>query len=106
MTATSDSKEPIAVELKFYATFRDAVGRKSVTRELPAGATLGDALADAAEAYPDIDEEILTGRGEVRDGVRALRNGRERATAETTLADGDEVSFVTPIHGGAGHSTC
>ncbi|MFC7080392.1 ubiquitin-like small modifier protein 1 [Halorussus caseinilyticus] len=92
--------ETLTVELTFYATFREAVGRKSLTRELPASATLGDALADAAEEYPDLDGEILDESGELRHGVRALKNGRESADADTRLEDGDEVSFVTPIHGG------
>lgn len=99
MPEPNDESEPISVELTFYATFRDTVGQKSVTRDLPAGATLGDALADAAEEYPDLDAEILDD-GRLRDGVRALRNGRERADADTRLDDGDEVSFVMPIHGG------
>lgn len=100
MTDSSDPEDPISVELKFYATFRDAVGRKSLTRELPADATLADALADAAEEYPDLEDELLTDDGEIRDGVRALKNGRAAAEADTRLGDGDDVSFVNPIHGG------
>lgn len=117
--------ETVAVEFQFYATFREAVGRKAVTRDLPAGATLGDALADLADEYPDLRGEILredeterpdegdVGRPsedeterpdeegvELRDGVRALRNGREAVDAAARLEDGDEVSFMTPIHGG------
>jgi molybdopterin synthase sulfur carrier subunit len=95
-----EQSDPITVELKFYATFRDAVGQKSLTRELPAEATLADALAEAAEEYPDLDGKILSEDGEIRESVRALKNGRESAEADTVLEDGDDVSFVNPIHGG------
>jgi molybdopterin synthase sulfur carrier subunit len=97
---SSDHDGPVSVELRFYATFREAVGEKAVTREVPDGATLGDALADAVEEYPDLDRQILTENGDLRDGVRALRNGREAVEADSRLDDGDEVSFMTPIHGG------
>ncbi|USZ68412.1 MoaD/ThiS family protein [Halorussus salilacus] len=92
--------ETVTVELRFYAPFRDAVGEKTVALDLPAGATLGDALARVAERHPEVEGKLLDDEGEVRRGVRALRNGNERAEADDRLDDGDEVSFTTPIHGG------
>lgn len=98
--ASDDSAETMTVELRFYAPFREAVGRKSVTTELPAGATLEEALANVTEEYPELDGEVLDEDGKIGKGVRALRNGRNQAEADTHLEDGDEVSFMTPIHGG------
>lgn len=97
---TSDSDETISVELRFYAPFREHVDEKSVVFELPRGATVGDALARAAEDYPNLDGEVLDDSGEMRDGVRALRNGRAAAEEDTRLEDGDDISLTTPIHGG------
>jgi molybdopterin synthase sulfur carrier subunit len=99
-TASDEKNEPTTVELRFYAPFKDAVGEKSVVYELPEGGTLGDALARAVESYPDLDGKLVNDDGEIADGVRALHNGHARAEADTRLADGDEVSFTTPIHGG------
>ena len=96
----SDPDETMTVELNFYAPFREAVGEKTVVRELPRGATLADALARIAEDRPALDGEILNEDGEIRRGVRALKNGGEKAEADTRLEDGDTVSFTTPIHGG------
>lgn len=96
----TDADETVTVELRFYAPFKDAVGEKTVALDLPAGATLGDAVARVADEYPALDGEILDENRELRQGVRALRNGSDRAEADTRLRDGDEVSFTTPIHGG------
>lgn len=98
--ATSDSDETMTVELTFYAPFREAVDEKTVVRELPRESTLGDALGRVAEDYPALDGEILNENGAIRRGVRALKNGGEKADADTRLEDGDAVSFTTPIHGG------
>ncbi|WP_276301087.1 ubiquitin-like small modifier protein 1 [Halorussus lipolyticus] len=100
MSARNNPKDPISVELTFYATFREEVGQKSLTRELPAEATLADAIADVAEDHPSLESKLLADDGEIATSVRALKNGRERAEAETVLEDGDDVSFVNPIHGG------
>ena len=99
MTASSDP-DAISVELKFYATFREEVGQKSLTRDLPTESTLADAIAEVAEEYPSLESKLLTDDGEIATSVRALKNGRERAEADTLLEDGDDVSFVNPIHGG------
>ena len=98
--APSDSDETMTVELNFYAPFREAVGEKTVTLDLPPRSTLGDALGRVAEDYPALDGEILNEDGAIRQGVRALKNGGEKAAADTRLEDGDAVSFTTPIHGG------
>lgn len=97
---SGEAGEMVTVELRFYAPFKDAVGRKSVVLGLPDGATLGDALARAVEEYPDLEGKLVSESGGIRDGVRALHNGHARAEADTRLEDGDEVSFTTPIHGG------
>ena len=101
MTRTpSDSDETMTVELTFYAPFREAVGEKTVALDLPRGATLADALDRVAADHPDLDGEILDEDEAIRRGVRALKNGGEKAEADTRLEDGDAVSFTTPIHGG------
>lgn len=96
---TRSSPERITVELTFYATYREAVGQKSLTRDLPADATLADLLADLADEYPDLDGR-LTEEGDLRPQVTVLRNGTERADLDTRLEDGDELSVTSPVHGG------
>jgi MoaD family protein len=101
MARTTDDAPSITVEFAFYVQFRDAVGQKRLVREVPEGTTFGEVLGRLADRYPELEGELVTEAGELADGVRALRNGRERAGGDTRLEDGDEVSLMTPIHGGA-----
>jgi molybdopterin synthase sulfur carrier subunit len=96
---TRSDSDPITVELALYATYREAVGEKSLTRDLPADATLGDLLADLTEEYPALDGRLTDEEG-LRAQVAVLRNGSERADLDTRLADGDELSVTSPVHGG------
>ncbi|WP_238398141.1 ubiquitin-like small modifier protein 1 [Halorussus salinus] len=96
---TTSAPERITVELTLYATYRESVGQKSLTRDLPADATLADLLADLADEYPDLDGR-LTDEGDLRPQVAVLRNGSERADLDTRLEDGDELSVTSPVHGG------
>jgi molybdopterin synthase sulfur carrier subunit len=91
------------LELRFFATFRAVVGTKTVEREFPDGATIGDVLYAIEEEYPDLAGEIVED-GAVRGQVNVLKNGREIVHLDglaTTLADGDAVSVFPPVAGGA-----
>ena len=91
------------VELRFFATFREAVGRKTVEREFEADADVGDVLAAVEDEFPGLAGEILDGDGAIRPQLSVLRNGREVVHLEgtdTDLADGDRLSVFPPVAGG------
>lgn len=91
------------LELRFFATFREAVGRKVVDREFDEGATVGDVLAAIEEEYPELVGEILDGDGDIRPQLSILKNGREVVHidgTDTTLEDGDRLSVFPPVAGG------
>lgn len=90
------------LELRFFATFREAVGRKVVEREFEAGATVGGVLAAIEAEYPELGGEILDD-GDIRPQLSILKNGREVVHidgTDTALEDGDRLSVFPPIAGG------
>ena len=91
------------LELRFFATFREAVGRKTVERSFQEGATVGDVLAAVEAEYPELVGEILDEDGAIRPQLSVLKNGREVVHldgVETDLADGDRLSVFPPVAGG------
>jgi molybdopterin synthase sulfur carrier subunit len=91
------------VELRFFATFREAVGQKTRHREYPEGTTVGDVLADLEADYPDLEGNLLDDAGEIQEMLSILKNGKEVTHLdgpETTLADGDTLSVFPPVAGG------
>jgi len=88
------------LELRFFATFREAVGQKTLHREYDDGATAGDVLREIQADFPDME---LFDDGELRDYVTAMKNGQpiEHIDGlETALADGDTLSVFPPVAGG------
>jgi len=92
------------LELRFFATFRAIVGQKTVDREFPDDATVGDVLSSLQEEYPDMNDRLLDEDGEVRAQLSILKNGRNVVHMEgsaTQLEDGDTLSVFPPVAGGA-----
>jgi molybdopterin synthase sulfur carrier subunit len=92
------------LELRFFATFRAIAGQKTVDREVPEGATVGDVLSTLESEYPDMTDRLLDAVGEVRDQLSILKNGKNVVHLEgaaTPLADGDTLSVFPPVAGGS-----
>lgn len=92
------------IELRFFATFREAVGEKERTHTFDDDATVGDALADLEREYDGLEGQLLAD-GRIREQLSVLKNGRDvthMAGPDTTLEDGDVVSVFPPIAGGCG----
>ena len=90
------------IELRFFATVREAVGERTTTRTVDSGATVGDVLAGLEADYPSLDGTLLED-GDVAGGITVLHNGTNvtnRAGSATWLADGDALSITLPVTGG------
>lgn len=91
------------LELRFFATFRQAVGQKSLTEAYDGEViTVGELLRNLETEYPDI--EVLEDDGTVRGFITVLKNGREITYIDgldTKLEDGDTLSVFPPVAGGA-----
>jgi molybdopterin synthase catalytic subunit len=80
------------IRLLLFAALREAVGRKEHLLELPAGASLGDALALAERELP----EVARYRGRLAHSLN-----QELAPAGTRLREGDEIALLPPMSGGS-----
>jgi sulfur-carrier protein len=91
------------IELRYFATVREAVGERTETREFSPGTTVGDVLAALEAEYPALDGRLLADDGTVARSVTVLRNGTNVAHfegGETELAPGDALSITPPVTGG------
>ncbi len=90
------------LELRFFATFREAVGQKELRREFDDDVTVGDVLETLEAEYDGLDGQLLE-NGAVRPQLNVLRNGRNVVHdegVETVLAKGDTLSVFPPVAGG------
>ncbi|MBZ6494395.1 ubiquitin-like small modifier protein 1 [Natrinema longum] len=90
------------IDLRFFATFREAVGEKERTRTVDDDATVGDVLTALESDYEGLEGRLLED-GTIRPQLSVLKNGRNvvhMAGAETRLDAGDVVSVFPPVAGG------
>lgn len=90
------------LELRFFATFREAVGEKTIHREFDGETVRAEEVLTAVESeFPDVD--LFDETGQVHGFVNVLRNGREIEHLDgldTELTDGDTLSLFPPVAGG------
>jgi molybdopterin synthase catalytic subunit len=82
------------IRVLYFAVFRERLGRDEETLELPAGATVGDAIAQLVARHAPIAQL----RGRFRAAV-----DHEFCDDARVLADGAELALIPPVAGGAGH---
>lgn len=88
--------------LRFFATFREAVGRKTVEREFDDAVTVGDVLVALEAEYDGLEGNLLED-GDLAPMINVLLNGREVLHMDgvgTELSDGDTLSVFPPVAGG------
>lgn len=101
MTPTTD--DTIDLELRFFATFRAAVGQKVLERQFPVGTTVGDVLESIEEEFPELAGDVLDEDGAIKPQLSVLKNGREvihMQGTDTEMGDGDTLSVFPPVAGG------
>ncbi|MFA9425461.1 ubiquitin-like small modifier protein 1 [Natronorubrum sp. A-ect3] len=92
------------IEMRFFATFREAVGEKTQTRGFEDEETVGDVLATLEAEYEGLEGQLLEDGGDaIRQQLSVLKNGRDvvhMAGPETPLESGDRLSVFPPVAGG------
>jgi molybdopterin synthase catalytic subunit len=83
------------VLVRLFASYREAAGVGHLQVELPAGATVRDAIHVVLREHPLVAE----GRQLV------IARNREYVDPDAPLADGDEVALIPPVSGGATRAT-
>jgi molybdopterin synthase catalytic subunit len=80
--------------VRLFAVLRERAGSDTVEVEVPAGATVGEALRGLAEQQPALAPALAA-------LTPVMAVNREYADAETVLAEGDELALIPPVSGGA-----
>jgi molybdopterin synthase sulfur carrier subunit len=91
------------MEWKLFADLAEVGGDRHVEVEVPAGATVGDALDALIDDRPALADRALTEDGDLRRHVNVLRNGenvRNLDGLDTELDAGDELALFPPVSGG------
>ncbi len=81
------------VQVRLFASLRQAVGQAKLTCNLPAGATVADLVQALAAEYP----QLPSAAGAIYASVN-----RVYASEATILQPGDEVGLFPPVSGGQG----
>lgn len=79
------------VTLRYFALWREEIGREEEMREIKADTTVGALIAEVAAAYPRL--------AALRPSTMFMVN-QEYAPLSQTLGDGDEVAVIPPVSGG------
>ncbi|MDG5761669.1 MoaD family protein [Natronococcus sp. A-GB1] len=90
------------IELRFFATVREAVGERAITRKFEADTTVRDVLSVLEGEYSALDGMLLDD-GEVASSITVLHNGVHVTHLDgsgTELVDGDRLAITPPVTGG------
>jgi len=82
----------VRISVLYFAVFRERIGRDGEPLELPAGASVADAIAELATRHASI--------GALRGKFRVAVN-HDFADDTHVLAEGDELALIPPVAGGA-----
>lgn len=88
------------IECNFFGPLRDAVGEKTIVREVEEGATVGDLLSELVAGH-DLDG-VFTDDGDLG-SVTVTVNGTNVSHLDgldTVLEDGDVIRLAPPVVGG------
>jgi molybdopterin synthase sulfur carrier subunit len=91
----------VRVHLTGYLTDY-AQGAASVELSLPAGAAVGDALAELWQRYVGLRDRVITEQGHLRQHVLLVvgNNLMDRNNVGAKLNEGDEISILPAVTGG------
>jgi len=92
------------IECQFYGPLREAVGTKSLSRDVPDDGTVGGVLDALTGDYPALASELYDEDGGLRDRLIVSCGGRNVKQLDglaTPVADGDRLRLSPPVEGGA-----
>lgn len=83
---------PLTVQVRLFASIREAVGAGRLDLEVPEGATVGDVVERLGEDHPEV----------ARHPDLVLARNRTVVDGDEPVEDGDEVAVFPPVSGGGG----
>jgi len=93
------------IKFRLYGVMKITVGSRELNRMLPKKSCLGDALRQLEDEFKDqfIAYQVTS---ETMQQIRVLLNGQDHMSLEgmdTLLTDGDTITLLPQITGGAGN---
>ena len=79
------------VTVRLFARLRDIAGAAELSRDVAAGATIGDVWRQLAREFPEL--------GRYERSISSAINA-DYARMDQAIGDGDEVAFLPPVSGG------
>ena len=91
------------MQVKLYASLRQAAGTKMLDVDVPPGTTLGDVMLEITRQHPVLDEFIWKAQAELSQNVHIFVNGvnfHQLDGLATLLSPEDKVDIFPPLVGG------
>jgi len=91
------------MQVKFYASLRQAAGTKMIDIEIQPGLTIRDVLVEVTRRFPVLEKFIWKDQGELAEIVHVFINGeniRHLSGLNTPLKAEDHVDIFPPLVGG------
>ncbi len=91
------------MQVKLYASLRQAAGAKMMEVNVQPGSTIQEVLLEVTRLYPVLEKNIWKAQGELTEFVHVFINGeniRHLAGLETVLKPEDHVDIFPPLVGG------
>jgi len=91
------------MQVKLYASLRQAAGTKMLDVDVHPGSTIQDVLLEVTRRFPVLEKNIWKDQGELTEFAHIFINGeniRHLAGLETTLKPDDHVDIFPPLVGG------
>ncbi len=91
------------MQVKLYASLRQAAGIKMLVVEIKPDITIRDVLHEVTARFPVLTPSIWQDQGELTEYVHVFINGeniRHLAGLDTTLKEDDHVDIFPPVVGG------
>lgn len=82
----------MTVNVRLFASLHELIGERTISVELPDGATVGDLRARIGETYPNVQPFLPS-------TVCAVNE--DYVASSHTLHEGDNVALIPPVSGGA-----
>ena len=91
------------MEWKLFADLREMTGEATVRVDVPADATVGDALDALLSTYPALEDRVTDESGDLRQHINVLRNGEQvdvDGGLDARVSADDELALFPPVSGG------
>jgi len=89
------------IKIRFFATFKEIVGKGEITHNLRSITTLGQVLNMLGEKYgKDFKQTINKNTGQIDINTLVMLNGKNVRDTDVKLKDNDMIIITVPLGGG------